>query len=180
MVSSDCWADQDPDYHAEDQGRQTFDQHFPPNITQSDDVFANMAPLPHVTINRGSGIPSSLPDQSVLIEALQHQTAQLSLLMNQLPAQLRTPTSTPMSQPSYTGPPDFLSEEYPPQFTPLATIHQQHRDMFTPLTPPPSSIASRRDTHDYFDPPAPQTPARAQSSSASTTTHLTTPEGATT
>jgi hypothetical protein len=75
MVSSAYWANQDPDYHIEDQGRQTFDQHFPLNITQSDDVFANMAPLPHVTINGDSGIPSSLPDHSKLLEALQHQTA---------------------------------------------------------------------------------------------------------
>jgi hypothetical protein len=176
MVSSNYWANQDPDYHNEDQGRQTFDQHFPPSITQSDDVFANMAPLPHVTINCGSVIPSSLPDQSMLLEALQRQTTKLSLLMNQLPTQLYTPTPTPLSQPSYTGPPDFLSAEYSAQFTPRANL-PQNRDMFTPLTPLPSSIASRCDDADYFDTPAPLTPARAQhSSSASTTTHLTNPE----
>jgi hypothetical protein len=105
----------------------TLTQHFPATVSSSETTFPpQYATQPTVNHQRGTYEPSTASEQT-LLEAVQVQTAQLSILMNQLPAHLRTPVTRPFTPPtstipSYTtsgqppiythsGPPDLLNDE---------------------------------------------------------------------
>jgi hypothetical protein len=89
---------------------QTTSQHFPANISASEaepfPLYA--APPPNVTYHRGGYESHELSNQN-LLEALQAQTAQFSMLMNQLPEHLRTQLTRPFAPPTSSIPDHSIS-----------------------------------------------------------------------
>jgi hypothetical protein len=173
-----------------DPNEQTSTQHFPANVSTSeaDPTFAYAVP-PNVTYHRGTYEPSTSMSDQDLLEALQAQTAQLSLLMNQLPAQLRTPVPTPFAPPTssipdhttsgqgflsfpvYTtpDPPDLLNDA---TLLPSTSMHtsQGGPTAYAPVSPlraPP-----RQDPRIFI-----RTTSTASQHSGSSLTHVTTPDG---
>jgi hypothetical protein len=155
---------------------QTHTQHFHPanvSVSTGDHRFPNTAP-PNVSAHPG-GYESSEMSNNDILEALQAQAAQLSLLMTKLPEHLQTPLTrqfvppTPTTVPSTSyyptpAPPDLLNDETLFCF-PLDTYHSQRN--FAPVSPP-------RRPPTFYGPLSPIESATDMSYSVATPPHVNT------